>query len=123
MNNNCLFSIRFVFFFLIYAMLGMNATAQTLRKGQVEGKILDAGSSFPLGFATVSIYEVQKMELVNGNITNEKGVFSIELPAGVYYARIEFMGYEAFQTDPFEMPGNNSRLDLGTIEIKPATEN
>ncbi len=80
----------------------------------VIGKVQDAQSSSPLGFASISIFNSSDKKLVNGNLASDSGDFSIELAPGSYYGEIEFMGYSPFKTGEFllskEKPVHNTGL-------------
>ncbi len=83
----------------------------------VTGKVVDAGSSQPLSYATIQIYIVSTKILTGGGISDEEGNFQIESSRGSYFAVIDFMGYESLQTDNFTIDPDRSIFDLGTIEI------
>ena len=114
---------KMFFLVMVFSFFCLKSIAQSARNAQVEGKIVDASSATPLSFASVAIYDSQEKKLVDGNITNEEGNFSIELPYGSYYALIEFMGYDAFQTTNFELNRDNRSIDLGMIKIQSSTAN
>src|SRR5690606_3877355 len=61
--------------------------------------------------------------LVDGNITDDDGAFSIDLPYGSYYAIIEFMGYEAIQTPAFHLDRDDRTVDLGTVRLEASLAN
>lgn len=92
------------------------------RDGKVLGRVVDESASLPLEFATVSIYSVGDSALVNGNISDAEGRFSMDIPFGRYYALVEFMGYEPFRTETFVLDSEKRQIDLGTIRIKSGTE-
>jgi ferric enterobactin receptor len=114
-------SVRFVWAFL-FILIGWNNTmAQSSQNGAVQGTVLDASSSAPIGFASVAIYDHVEKKLVDGNITDDDGKFEIPLPYGAYYAVIEFMGYESFQTPAFQISREDRRYDIGEIKISSST--
>jgi hypothetical protein len=57
--------------------------------------------------------------LVNGTIGNEKGKFTVEVPAGVYDLWIESIGYE-----PLKLANQsfNSSTNLGLIAVKESNQ-
>jgi hypothetical protein len=48
----------------------------------LKGIIIDAKSKAPLGFASVKVFQNQKM--ITGNVTNENGAFEFKIPSGKY---------------------------------------
>lgn len=89
-------------------------------KAMVRGRVLDSLSSAPLGFASIRVYDAGEKTLVNGNITDDDGVFSVDVPFGRYYAVIEFMGYRPLTTGVFSLSGQRDAYDLGRMLLSPA---
>jgi outer membrane receptor protein involved in Fe transport len=112
-----------VLLILFFMFSYVNVMAQSGRNARVEGKIVDKSSSIALSFASVAIYDSEDKTLVDGNITNEEGDFTIELPYGSYYALVEFMGYKGFQTETFLVNRENPTHNLGTVRIESSTAN
>ncbi|PKP25574.1 MAG: TonB-dependent receptor [Bacteroidetes bacterium HGW-Bacteroidetes-2] len=61
----------------------------------VSGKVIEKSSSLPLEYATVSFTKSGTTELVTGGITDLEGKFNMELPAGKYDIKIEFISYKS----------------------------
>ena len=59
----------------------------------VSGKILEAESNIPLEFATVTFLNSEGA-IVEGGITDGQGSYAIEVPAGTYTIRYEFISYK-----------------------------
>jgi len=60
----------------------------------IKGKILETGTNIPLEYATVSFTD-QQGKIVTGGITDMDGMYSIEVPSGVYDVKFEFISYES----------------------------
>ena len=106
--------LRFLFLILMTVM-AFSALAQ---KAMVKGKVTDSLSSGALGFASVQVYSLPDKKLVNGNLANDAGSFSIEIPIGNYYAEIEFMGYKKYTSASFSLTKEKQVHDLGTVKLK-----
>jgi len=106
-------------FFVAIGMLFFCTTvlAQTPGKALVKGKVLDASSTAPLGFANIQLFNSQDKKLVNGNISAETGEFSVEAGFGKYYAEIDFIGYKTHRTAEFSLLKEKRVVDLGTIKL------
>ena len=87
------------------------------QKANIVGKVVDANTSNPLSYASISIFSNADNSVQGGNITDENGSFSIEMSVGNYYATIEYLGYDAFKTDVFSVSKENNTVDLGVLEI------
>lgn len=59
----------------------------------VSGKILETGTDYPLEYATVSFTNAEGT-VVTGGITDLEGKYAIEVPAGVYDVKFEFISYK-----------------------------
>ncbi len=92
--------------------------AQNNGKAQVKGKVIDAITNEPLSFASIRISNSADNKLITGNITNEKGEFSIPTPYGNFVAEIEYMGYKNLKTVKFSLSKDNSVQDFGTIKLE-----
>lgn len=81
----------------------------------VSGKIIEKSSSLPLEYATIKFLSSATNKVVSGGITNEKGIFSIEIPAGNYTVKYEFISFKSI-----EIKDNNftSNTNLGTITLE-----
>lgn len=109
--------------FLLSLLLCCAATllhAQNSRKVNLKGKISDARSGEPLTFASVSIFQASDSSFVNGNVSDDKGNFEVEIAittAGNYYALVEFMGFEAQKTPAFAISTDKAQVDIGIIRL------
>ena len=65
-------------------LLAQNRNAEPIT---VTGKIIEEGTNIPLEYATVS-FENAQGKVVNGGITNTEGVYSINIPRGLYLSLI-----------------------------------
>jgi ferric enterobactin receptor len=79
----------------------------------LKGKIIDAQNKAPLGFASVKIFQNQKM--ITGNVTTENGEFDFKIPTGKYTLETEFIGYKKYTSTEINL--TESGLDLGEIGI------
>lgn len=99
--------------------LAWQANAQT-EKGVIRGKVIDSLSSTPLGFASIRIFDARDRKLINGNITDDGGSFSVEVPFGQYYAEVEFMGYRPHRSREFSLSPSRREHDFGVVHLSPA---
>lgn len=91
--------------------------AQNTRKVNIKGRVVDAGSEEPLGFASIRIFSSADEQFVNGNVTDEKGNFSVEVAPGIYDALIEFVGFEPLRLPGLTLEGEKPNHDLGVLEL------
>ncbi|RED91786.1 TonB-dependent receptor domain-containing protein [Marinoscillum furvescens] len=103
------------FFTLILFAYTQIAIAQT---GWISGKVVDASTSEPLEYATVSV--LKNGELVSGGITEPKGIFKIAVEPGEYTLRIQFVTYETREVSGITV--GKGKKDLGTITVAPSNK-
>lgn len=114
------FNFKNKFFSVVALLLFLSAFplfAQTSGKYLVTGKVVDAQNNSVMGYASVRLFKSDST-MANGAVTDEKGAFSVEVPSGVYYARVEFMGYKSHLSKTIQV--SNANLNLGTIKLAPA---
>ena len=91
--------------------------------GRVEGKVQDIKTKLNLEYANISLFkssdfENQESILLNGTITNKKGVFSFnELETGSYFVEISYTGYTTKSID-FIITGKKLNKNLRTILLE-----
>ncbi|MBX2826936.1 MAG: TonB-dependent receptor [Flavobacteriaceae bacterium] len=59
----------------------------------VYGTVIDKDSGTPLEFATIA-FTNREGKIISGGITDAKGKYNIEVPAGMYSVRFEFISYK-----------------------------
>ena len=109
--------LSFIVVLLISFLGAETSLAQNTGKLKLKGKVVDAQSNAPLAFASVRLYKLPDSSFVTGNITDDTGAFSIDVPSGTYYALFEFIGYKATKTAPFSLSPDNPSHDLGTLKV------
>lgn len=98
-----------LFFFSITAE---SQEKQEPKKIKISGKVLDKSTSQPLEYATIVFQNSKRPEMVTGGITDGKGEFNIEINAGTYDVRVEFI---SFKTVEFKQRKLTESTDLGTV--------
>jgi hypothetical protein len=80
----------------------------------ISGKVVDELSKQPLEYATIILQNVQKTDQITGGITNQKGEYNIQVPAGNYNIRIEFISFKTFEIKNKKITENTN---LGTTKL------
>jgi outer membrane receptor for ferrienterochelin and colicin len=83
----------------------------------VSGKVVDAETSQPIEYATISFLQAGHDKIV-GTTSNENGIFNMEIDAGIYSIKIDFLSY---QTHKFSRKLLTKDLDLGIVVLKSGT--
>lgn len=114
--NKLRLSISLLFFTsLIYSQRPQGQPAgESTGPITISGTVLDSESGEPLEYATLILQSVTNPETVTGGITDAKGKFSVEAPAGKYNARVEFISYKTYVLDNQTF---NDDKDLGVIRL------
>ena len=99
----------------IFCLVGNALFAQ--RTGTVKGQVTVESDGQPLSYVTASVAVTDKPDAsVKKFATDEKGNFSVSLPAGKYLITFQFMGMDN-RTVPVEITGESPIVDLGKIEM------
>ncbi|WP_166921937.1 TonB-dependent receptor domain-containing protein [Flavobacterium poyangense] len=81
--------------FLLFALLGVMATAQAQNSGTVSGTITEKSNNAPISYATVSIKDNGKV--VSGINTDDNGAFTIKnLALKNYTIEIQYIGFRKY---------------------------
>lgn len=113
--------IHGLFFFLLLIICPV-LHAQKKQDLKITGKVTESAGNTALGFATVQLYRLHDSASVATVTTAESGNFTIEAPAGTYYALVEFIGYGPFKTTAIRLTPDNTPLDLGVIQLTSASK-
>ncbi|WP_203295614.1 outer membrane beta-barrel family protein [Luteirhabdus pelagi] len=95
------------------------AQSPELKTITVTGKVIEKGTNVPLEYATVSFIKPGG-EVATGGITNADGVYSIDVEAGIYTVKYEFISYRPV-TKPSQQLMNNTTLPTVALELDSAS--
>ncbi|WKV13874.1 TonB-dependent receptor [Marivirga harenae] len=95
-------------------LLSSFAQAQT---GLIKGVLIDTQNA-SLPYSNVAIYQATDSSLVTGSITNENGLFSINVEYGEYYLKISAVGFETYISKSIVVNATNSTVDVSTIRLQ-----
>ncbi len=81
----------------------------------ITGKVIEATSQDPIGFATVLVADTETKKPIEGTTTLEDGTFTLETDASDFYIEVSFLG---FQTQTFgQPPTRGQKIDLGEVVL------
>lgn len=106
--------LRYAYLCLLTGIFSVLAQGQSNSQFNVTGKLVDADTASPLEFATVSFINNKSDAPPAGGITKADGTFEIEVPAGTYTVRYEYIGFATKTRDDLVI---NQDTDLGTIQL------
>ena len=101
------------FILCLFFIFNMNVFAQN-NISSIKGKVIDENEE-PIPYASVAVYNSEK--LVTGAITNDKGVFTLNVEQSENEIRlaIEFVGYIK---EEIKLIPDKSKIDIGNIVLK-----
>lgn len=105
MKNNFLLGLLLVFTSLTFAQSSTYS---------ITGKVVDKDAGIPLEYATITVTDVNNAEDVEGGITDTSGNFTIEVPAGEYTIKIEYISFQPIILTK-KISGD---LNLGTTQLE-----
>jgi outer membrane receptor protein involved in Fe transport len=93
-------------------------------KGLVKGVVKEKSTQANIEFATVSLFRTHDSTLVTGGITSDLGSFEIsKVPNGIYYVKVDFIGYESTYFNNITISNEVSEIDLGIINLVSFSKN
>ncbi|WP_417886920.1 TonB-dependent receptor domain-containing protein [Zunongwangia sp.] len=117
MTAKIIFKTSLAALFLIFSCTLLQAQDQKFR---ISGKVIDEDLQVPLEYATISITDVNNSKKVIGDVTNDKGKFSIKVAPGTYTIEVDFISYEK---KTFKNKTINGNLNIGTIPMGISSNN
>ncbi len=98
-------------------LLSAQLFAQTPRGASVNvtGKVVEKSSQQPLGYATVTFFQIGSKTPVSGGITDDKGEFNVPIATGTYDISIEFISFRVVDLKARKIDSNTN---LGTISLQ-----
>ncbi|MEH6765295.1 MAG: outer membrane beta-barrel protein [Aequorivita antarctica] len=101
-------SLSLLFLFATTILLAQNPEKKQIT---VKGTILEVGTNYPLEYSTVSFINKQG-KTVTGGITDIEGKYSIDIPAGVYTVKYEFISYKSKEVPNQNLTKNTTLPDV-----------
>ncbi|MBR1596992.1 MAG: TonB-dependent receptor [Phocaeicola sp.] len=102
---------------LLFAVLTVSM-AQENRQVTVVGKVVEKETNEPIVQATVQLLSLPDSTMVNGNVTNLDGNFSVHAKPGKYVMKISYVGYIS-QFKTYQLNLNRPQVSAGTIVLEP----
>ncbi len=101
-----------ILFFSFFSIILLSQSSS--QKYKISGKVLDKTSNSPLEFATVTFQNIKNPEIITGGMTDDKGLFLVEVPQGKYNIKVEFISFTPFIIENKEI---NTAQSLGNISL------
>lgn len=88
-------------------------------EGKIRGIIIDKETNEPLEYASISLFREKDSTFIAGVLSDKNGEFliNIERP-GIYFLRINFLGYEKKEIHSLKITPENRILDIGKIYLE-----
>jgi outer membrane receptor for ferrienterochelin and colicins len=93
--KNLKFAISLLLLFV--SVLSSAQERPQAKKVIISGKIIEKATGTPLGYATVSLLKSATDVAVAGGLADENGDFKIEVNAGTYDIKFEFISFKSFE--------------------------
>ncbi len=106
--------MKFTFSLLVF-LATATLFAQSPEKKQitVKGTILEDGTNYPLEYSTISFINTEG-KTITGGITDLDGNYNIDVPAGVYTVKYEFISYKSKEVRNQNLTKN---ITLPTVKL------
>ena len=89
--------------------------ASNFQKIDLKGSIIDKDTGQSLEYATISLTNDKRPELVQGGITNNQGIFNFQVFPGKYTLTVEYISFNKYVKKDLII---RESTDLGTIELE-----
>lgn len=95
--------------------MNFGQTRPELKKINISGIINEKVTKQPLEYATLTFTNTRNSKVIFGGITNGKGEFNVEINAGSYNVKIEFISFKSIE---FSQQVYKESTNLGTIFLE-----
>ena len=106
---------HFGILFLLGMLFAYGQRAGGPPKLVITGKVIDKETNQPLEYATITLKNKNRPDLIQGGITDAEGNFRIESFPGQYDINVEFISFATYSQNDVSI---KSSLNLGTIALK-----
>lgn len=90
--------------------------------GKIKGVIIDFGTTKPMEYANIAVYNRIDSSLVSGGITNQNGEFEVKgITFGDYYLEANFIGFQKTRVANIKLDKESPLFDSGNIKLNPST--
>ncbi|GAB2801338.1 outer membrane beta-barrel family protein [Rhabdobacter roseus] len=115
--------MKYLFVLLLGACFASEIIAQVPgSQVAVLGRVLDSLSGKPVPFATVAVFQQER--LVEGTLTDSLGYFAFQtLPLDTYYLAVSAVGYRRFQTAPQTLDASQPTWQVGVVRLALEAQN
>jgi outer membrane receptor protein involved in Fe transport len=100
---------------LFFSILNFGQTRPELKKINISGIINEKVTKQPLEYATLTFTNTRNSKVIFGGITNGKGEFDVEINAGSYNVKIEFISFKSIE---FSQQVYKQSTNLGTVFLE-----
>jgi outer membrane receptor for ferrienterochelin and colicins len=100
-------------FVLFVSLLGFAQKPES-KKIKITGSVIEKTSKQPLEYATITFFLPNNPKAIAGGITNNKGEFDVDVNAGTYDIKIEFISFQATEIKQKTLIENTS---LGIVAL------
>ncbi len=92
--------------------------------GSIQATIIDKTTKQAMEYASITLFKKADSTIVDGTLTNEKGLFIIKnIPNGDYILSIDFIGFTKKTILNIKITKDNSNIKLKTIELESSSTN
>lgn len=108
--------VFYVGLFVVLFYHGFSQQAPAIGTCKIKGRVIDSATKQPVSYATITAFLTGSTNVAGGNLTDDKGQFTIEnLPGGEYLAKIEFLGYYPVTKKGITLSDKKPVINIGDI--------
>ena len=104
----------FAILIIIHSANGFSQQKPEIKKIKISGKIIEKSNNQSLEYATVTLINIKNPKQIFGGITDNVGQFSVDINAGIYTIKIEYLLFKTLIINNKILEDN---ADLGIFQM------
>ncbi|MEM7161806.1 MAG: TonB-dependent receptor [Bacteroidota bacterium] len=106
-------------YLILFSLVFIYSTYNAQGSYKISGRIIDAQSNEAISFASIGLFNSADSVLIKGTVSDSMGHFKFDEIEGLYFIKVEFLGYSAYQIEEFSLSQN---ISLPEIRLKSSSE-
>lgn len=103
-------------YYCLVVLLFLFSFNELIAQKQISGSVLDA-SGAPLSYANVLLLNPADSSLVLGNLTDDNGIYTLDVKSGSYLVSLSMLGYKEYYSEVIQIENKNGVYEIPLVTL------